>query len=105
MSQKLQRTRLLKACRAWTTPFLLNNVFCNGNFLCLLVSKTATKEASSFFSVRSLSVLILLVIDSIRLGWKKIEELIARESKLMVFKSIHGLAPQYMDDFFTKYLG
>ena len=37
-----------------------------------------------------------------RLGWKTIEELIAHESKLMVFKSLHGLAPQYMSDSFTK---
>ena len=37
-----------------------------------------------------------------RLGWKTIEELIAHESELMVFKSIHGLAPQYMSDLFTK---
>ena len=37
-----------------------------------------------------------------RLGWKTIEEVIAHESELMVFKSIHGLAPQYMSDLFTK---
>ena len=37
-----------------------------------------------------------------RLGWKTIVELVAHESKLMVFKSIHGLAPQYMSDLFTK---
>ena len=37
-----------------------------------------------------------------RLGWKTIEEPIAHESELMVFKSIHGLAPQYMGDLFTK---
>ena len=37
-----------------------------------------------------------------RLGWKTIEELIAHESELMVFKSIHGLAPQYMSDLFTE---
>ena len=32
-----------------------------------------------------------------RLGWKAIEELIAHESELMVFKSIHRLAPQYYE--------
>ena len=37
-----------------------------------------------------------------RMGWKTVEELIAHESELMVFKSIHGLAPQYMSDLFTK---
>ena len=37
-----------------------------------------------------------------RLGLKTSEELIAHESELMVFKSINGLAPQYMSDFFTK---
>ena len=37
-----------------------------------------------------------------RLGWKTIEELIAHESELMVFKSIHVLAPLYKSDLFTK---
>ena len=37
-----------------------------------------------------------------RLGWKAIEELIDHESKLMVSRSINGLAPQYMSDLFTK---
>ena len=36
------------------------------------------------------------------LGWKIIEELIAHESELIVFRSIHGLAPQYMSDLLTK---
>ena len=31
-------------------------------------------------------------------GWKTIQELIAHESESMAFKSIHGLAPQYMSD-------
>ena len=37
-----------------------------------------------------------------RLGWKTVEEFIAHESELMVFKSLHGLAPQYVSDLFTK---
>ena len=37
-----------------------------------------------------------------RLGWKKIDELISSESNIMVFKSLHGLAPQYMRNIFTK---
>ena len=37
-----------------------------------------------------------------RLGWKTIGELIAHESEVMVFKSIHGLAPQFMSDLFAK---
>ena len=37
-----------------------------------------------------------------RLGWKAIEEFIAHESELIVFKSLHGLAPQYMNDLFKK---
>ena len=37
-----------------------------------------------------------------RLGWKTIEELIAHDSELMVFKSINGLAPRYMSDLFPK---
>ena len=37
-----------------------------------------------------------------KLGWKIIEELIAHESELMLFRSIHGLAPHYMSDLFTK---
>ena len=34
-----------------------------------------------------------------RLDWKTIEEPIAHESELMVFKSIHGLSPQYLAPF------
>ena len=30
------------------------------------------------------------------LGWKNIDELIAIESNIMVFKSLHELTPQYM---------
>ena len=37
-----------------------------------------------------------------RLGWKKIDELISSESNIMVFKSLHVLAPQYMRNIFTK---
>ena len=37
-----------------------------------------------------------------RLGWKTIDELISSESNIMVFKSLHGLAPQYMRNLFTK---
>ena len=36
------------------------------------------------------------------LGWRIIDELIANESNIMVFNSIHGLAPQYMCDHFTE---
>ena len=36
------------------------------------------------------------------LGWKTIDELISSESNIMVFKSLHGLAPQYMSNLFTK---
>ena len=42
-------------------------------------------------------------IPSVRkLSWKKIVELIVHESELMVFKSMHGLAPQYMGDLLAK---
>ena len=37
-----------------------------------------------------------------KLGWKTIDELIAMESNIMVFKSLHKLAPQYMCNLFTK---
>ena len=37
-----------------------------------------------------------------RLGWKTIDELISSESNIMFFKSLHGLAPQYMSNLFTK---
>ena len=33
---------------------------------------------------------------------RAIDELIANESNIMVFKSIHGLAPQYTCDLFTE---
>ena len=31
-----------------------------------------------------------------RLGWETIDELISSESNIMVVKSLHGLAPQYI---------
>ena len=37
-----------------------------------------------------------------RLGWKTIDELIAEESKTIVYKSLHGLAPQYLCHLFTR---
>ena len=37
-----------------------------------------------------------------KLGWKTIEQLVASESKTMVFKSLHELAPQYLCDLFTR---
>ena len=37
-----------------------------------------------------------------RLSWKTIDELINSESNIMVFKSLHGLAPPYMRNLFTK---
>ena len=37
-----------------------------------------------------------------KLGWKTIEELVASESKTMVFKSLHELAPQYLCDLFSR---
>ena len=41
-----------------------------------------------------------LLID--RLGWKTIDQLIAEESKTMVYKSMHEMAPQYLCDLLTK---
>ena len=37
-----------------------------------------------------------------QLGWKTIDELVASETKTMVFKSLHELAPQYLCDLFTR---
>ena len=37
-----------------------------------------------------------------KLGWKTIDELIASESNIMVFKSLHELARRYMCNIFTK---
>ena len=36
------------------------------------------------------------------LGWKTIRELIDQDSRSMVYKSINGLAPQYMRNLFTR---
>ena len=36
------------------------------------------------------------------LGWKTVRELIDQDSRLMVYKSINGLAPQYMSNLFTR---
>ena len=41
-----------------------------------------------------------LLIDM--LGWKTIDQLIAEESKTMVYKSMHEMAPPYLCDLFTK---
>ena len=37
-----------------------------------------------------------------KLGWKTIDELIASESNIMVFKSLHELAPRYICNLSTK---
>ena len=37
-----------------------------------------------------------------KIGWKSIEELLADETKLMVFKSLNDLGPKYMYNMFTK---
>ena len=37
-----------------------------------------------------------------RLGWKTIDELIRNESNIMVLKSLHVLAPQFICNVFTK---
>ena len=37
-----------------------------------------------------------------KLDWKIILKLIAHDSELIIFKSINGLAPQYMIDLFIK---
>ena len=36
------------------------------------------------------------------LGWKTVRKLVHQDSRLMVYKSINGLAPQYMSDLFTR---
>ena len=36
------------------------------------------------------------------LGWKTIEELIAEEAKMMVFKSVNDFGPHYMQKMFTR---
>ena len=37
-----------------------------------------------------------------QLGWKTIDELVASETKTMVFKFLHELAPQYLCNLFTR---
>ena len=37
-----------------------------------------------------------------RFGWKSIDELIPSESNIMVFKSLHELAPEYISSLFTR---
>ena len=36
--------------------------------------------------------------------WSSIKDIIETDTKIMVFKSLSGLAPQYLSDFFTKNL-
>ena len=38
----------------------------------------------------------------VSLGWKTIRELVDEESRSMVYKSLNGLAPQYMRNLFTR---
>ena len=38
----------------------------------------------------------------VNLGWKTIRELVDEESRSMVYKSLNGLAPQYMRNLFTR---
>ena len=37
-----------------------------------------------------------------QLGWRTIEEMIEYESRVMVYKSVNGLAPQYLQDIFNR---
>ena len=37
-----------------------------------------------------------------QLGWRTIKEMIQYESRVMVYKSVDGLAPQYFQDIFTR---
>ena len=37
-----------------------------------------------------------------RLGWRKIDEMIQFESRVIVYKSINGLAPHYLHDLFIR---
>ena len=36
------------------------------------------------------------------IGWRTIEEMIQYESRVMIYKSVNGLAPQYLQDIFTR---
>ena len=36
------------------------------------------------------------------LGWKTVRELVDQDSRLMVYKSINGLAPRYMSNLFSR---
>ena len=36
------------------------------------------------------------------LGWQTIEEMIGSESKIMEFKALNGLAPQYLSELFSR---
>ena len=37
-----------------------------------------------------------------QLGWRTIKEMIQYESRVMVYKAVNGLAPQYLQDIFTR---
>ena len=37
-----------------------------------------------------------------QLGWRKIDEVIQYEARVMVYKSVNGLAPHYLHDLFTR---
>ena len=66
----------------------------------LISYKSLNTELLEFLTNSSFGTPSRLLIDM--LGFKAIEQLIADESKIMVFKSFHDLAPPYLCDLFTR---
>ena len=66
----------------------------------LISYKNFNKELLEFLTNSSFGTPSRPLIDM--LGFKTIEQLIADESKIMVFKSLHELAPPYLCDLFSR---
>ena len=59
--------------------------------------KTACRSSKArIIACSSFTTSVLPLIEN--LGWKTIEELISYEKKVLVFKGLNGLAPQYLTE-------
>ena len=57
-------------------------------------------RAAIIITISSFDAQVRPLINS--LGWKTIDELVSSESKIMVFKSLNEMAPQYLCDLFIR---
>ena len=98
----LRQETLMTLCTGFVEPHF--------RYCCSVWGCAGTTELNQFKKLQNRAARIITnssfdtpsrpLID--QLGWKTIEQLVASESKTMVFKSLHELAPQYLCDLFTR---